>query len=292
MKFKNNGIALVQVLLMVAIMMLIALQFSFTSRDQVSVSSDFKDRLQAELKLKTLQSEVLFNFFKHDPYDLSDATVGGYKWNLRGRPFSLGQGTEVSIQAASGLLSLSMAPEKYLFDVLRYEGVSTEKAEKIVDSIQDWVDTNNSTRTFGAESGYYASKGIPSARNGSFQHVSELAFINGVGHELAEKLEGVFTPYSSASFNPGLAPPNVVKAIFPQGISDQIIAAQQQSNFSEKVWRGIVGSREFDFVDIHPRSIFKVTLRATHNEVRLIKNFDILVQTQRQKDPIVFLSQY
>lgn len=292
MHFKQAGVALVQVLLMVAIMALIAIQFSRTATNQVNIAQDFKQRLEAELLLRTTRSRVLYQFFKLDSEQLSDKKVEGVDWNLRDDPIFFSDHAEVKIQAISGLLSLNTAPPEMLTRLFRANGASEAKAQEIVASIGDWVDTDDSTRNYGAESRYYRSVGMGAARNGPMQDISELQFVKGMDEALFEKTKTLVSIHSSGSFNPALAPVNTVKALFSEDVAQQIINAQKQQQFTESVWRNIIGSRDLDYIDVHPRALFSVQVTVNKNDVRLRKSFELLVQTAQARDPMIILSSY
>ena len=125
---------------------------------------------------------------------------------------------------------------------------------------------------------------------GSFYHLPSSI----MQHPQYKKLNAgsLLSTHTLPSFNPALAPKEVLEAVFPGDLSQQILAQQQEGNFDEDAWRKIVGSREYEFVDIHPRSIFSVEITSTVNQVKLTEGFDIMVQTQKARDPIVFLAKY
>lgn len=292
MTSKPKGVALIQVLLMIAIMSLIAIQFSKTARVQVETANDFKNRLQSEMALRTARSRLIYQFFKSDPGDISDARIDGVKWNFRSKVFNITENVEVKIQAQSGLLSLTTSPPQMILRVLTANGASAADAQEIVASIGDWVDTDNYVSNFGAESEFYRLSGHTGTRNGPLQDISELAVIKGMTEPLYNRTKDYFTIYNLPSFNPALAPPELVRALFSSERSEKIVQAQQDGNFTEDVWRNIIGRTELAFIDVHPRALFSVELTSKFEDVRLTKRLDFLVQTHMQRDPIVILSSY
>jgi len=290
--YRHKGVALIQVLIMTAIMSLIAIQFSLTARHQVDTAQSFNDRVMAELALKSAQSQILFNFFKHDPENLSDQVVNGVKWNLRGQAFTLVEGVSVNIQSASGLMSTLTMPEEYWLKVLASLGIDDEKAYELVHSLMDWHDIDNIQSLYGAEQNYYQNESLPLPRNGPMQHISELQYVKGMTAALYTQLSPMATIYPSGSFNPSLAPASLVNAIFDEDTAKQIIEAQQSGSFTEQKWYDIVGSRHYDFVDIHPRNTFLISITAKFNDVVLTRRFDIKVENQKSVNPIVILANY
>lgn len=57
---RQRGIALIQVLLLVALIMMLALQLSYSSRSQVTVAQGLQDRTQAILTAHSVKNEILF----------------------------------------------------------------------------------------------------------------------------------------------------------------------------------------------------------------------------------------
>jgi general secretion pathway protein K len=58
----DAGIALFQVLLISTIIAILAIQFTQTARNQVTIAQTITDRVQAQILLKTTESELLYSF--------------------------------------------------------------------------------------------------------------------------------------------------------------------------------------------------------------------------------------
>jgi hypothetical protein len=82
------------------------------------------------------------------------------------------------------------------------------------------------------------------------------------------------------------------RAIFNENLAAQIGSAKQTQNFTENTWKGIVGSRQFQFVDLYPGSIFMVEISARFNDVVVTERFDVKIKSQQSQDPISILSNY
>ncbi len=66
------------------------------------------------------------------------------------------------------------------------------EAESLAQKLADWVDTDGSTRTYGAEDGYYASQAEPyRAANTKLRSISELKAIAGYDAEVVARIEGL-----------------------------------------------------------------------------------------------------
>lgn len=66
------------------------------------------------------------------------------------------------------------------------------EAESLAQKLADWVDADYSTRTYGAEDGYYASQAEPyRAANTKMRSISELKAIAGYDAEVVARIEGL-----------------------------------------------------------------------------------------------------
>jgi len=289
---KQQGVALIQVLLITAIIALIAIQFTKTARQQVAIASSFNDRIKAELLLRTYQSRVLFTLFKHDPDELTRQTVNGVQWNFRGQPVQLADNVTFTMQSTAGLMSLVTSPDKYWFRLLTHFSVPTNQQIEIMDSLKDWIDIDNDRRTQGAEASYYLGQGLAVPRNGPLQHISELKFIKGITPTLYQQLKPLVTIYPTGAFSPALAPKTLNEALFTADVATQISDAQTQGPFTEQVWAGIVGNGDDANIDLHPRNTFLITLTVHQGDVELTKHLDVKVQSQKAAEPIIILASY
>jgi len=89
-------------------------------------------------------------------------------------------------------INVNTATQPQLDKLLQCLGVDKVNRDEIVDSILDWIDTNDDHRINGAESeDYYLKLPIPyRARNGQMESVNELLQIKGVTPALFEGSEG------------------------------------------------------------------------------------------------------
>lgn len=273
-------------------MSLIAIQFSKTAREQVETALGYQERVKTQLLMRSAISQIYFNFFKNDPEQLSDKVISGVKWNLRGQPFKFSDEITIKIQAANGLLSPVTTPESLWLSTLDHLNIRGAEKSAIYNSISDWVDPDDNQSYSGAEAQYYRGMQVPGPRNGPMQDISELSYIKGVDAQLYKALAPMVTVYSVNSFNPSLAPPALIRALFQPEMANQIIGAQSRGEFTEATWRRIVGSRSYDFVDIHPGSTFLIEVTAQVGKIKLTRKFDIRVQAQKSVDPILTLASY
>jgi general secretion pathway protein K len=78
-------------------------------------------------------------------------------------------------------ININTAPAPLLQQVFTTMGVDANDISVLSDSIQDWIDTDDSTRPAGAESDYYQGLNPPYyAKNGPMDDLSELLLVKGV----------------------------------------------------------------------------------------------------------------
>jgi general secretion pathway protein K len=66
-----------------------------------------------------------------------------------------------------------------------FGGIEEQRAMEIVDSLTDWIDSDDRESTFGAEEGYYRSLEDPyGCKNGPVAFVEELLLVKGINREI------------------------------------------------------------------------------------------------------------
>jgi type II secretory pathway component PulK len=95
--------------------------------------------------------------------------------------YTLGQGSvSLKLVELESKLNINTADPLLLQHVLEQQGVDAGLITSVSDSIQDWIDPDDSTRPAGAESDYYQGKGGYDAKNGPLDNIDELQLIQGI----------------------------------------------------------------------------------------------------------------
>jgi len=107
-------------------------------------------------------------------------------------------------------------------------GLDERKANEIVDSIKDWIDADNATTGYGAETSYYSSLNPPyEAKNAPLDCIEELLMVKGITSEIftgtKEKpgLAQYITADSDGTININTAPKMVLRSL-SAGISVEL----------------------------------------------------------------------
>jgi general secretion pathway protein K len=206
----EKGVALLLVVSVVSLLTVIILQFNKNMRFNLEEAWSFKDREQLntiaesgiDLAIAVLHTDSYDNDYDsmhdswgkigEDPLTIFDrgAALNITISDLSGR-FQLNSlvlsGVEGGAQDSNTNLAPDQAKELFLRLLLSGE-FSVEddlQANEIVDSIVDWLDSDDKESTYGAEDGYYESLDPPySPRNNLLELPNELLAIKGITSEL------------------------------------------------------------------------------------------------------------
>jgi general secretion pathway protein K len=239
--FKNRGIALITVLLIISIIVAVAIELNRSSRaaiyDAANISDGIKltyiaksgfygaaallansdnnyDTLRddwAKTDILSVQSQTLFT----DGYFMTIVEDEAGKIPLN----QLVTGNEYNQDIKDILIRLLRQPEFGLDEIT---------VNVIVDSIKDWIDVDNSVTDYGAETSYYASLDPPyEAKNAPLDCIEELLMVKGITKEIfngtKEKsgLAGFVTADSDGQININTASKMVLRAL-STGISAEL----------------------------------------------------------------------
>lgn len=200
---KQNGMALLVVLLLLAVMVTMA--SSMTSRYRMEWLRTYNQQIQMQhywylVGTESLISKVLKQDFNDNPNKNSLAQY----WAVEGQVFPVEnanvQGVVRDAQACFNLNALrdtgeesSSSEAMYRADVFSHLlmnlNVDEYQAQQITSAIQDWLDSNTSARPLGAEDSEYESLTPPYLpANSLMADVSELRAIKGVSAIIYRRL--------------------------------------------------------------------------------------------------------
>jgi type II secretory pathway component PulK len=235
----ESGFALLAVILVMSLLAVLVTEFAFSMRLEASMVRAFRDgvlaRNLAEAGIQQAIREIL-----------SDANVNGLDEDGQVTFFSVPAGStapkrlpslqRTRVPLGAGAFSYRISDEEGRLNINAgvadrmqrlFSAIGVEKIERdsIIDAIEDWRDTNDTTRANGAESeDYYLKLPVPyRARNGNFQDTDELLQVKGItpemyfGHDDKPPLADLLTARSRGTVNINTAPAAVLSAL---GLSD------------------------------------------------------------------------
>jgi general secretion pathway protein K len=117
------------------------------------------------------------------------------RWSIDGRTRTTtfdGLAIAITVEDETGKIPYGLLEESQMRLMYELAGASGERLDILTDSTLDWIDEDDETRPFGAESAYYAKKSyVP--RNGKFASVGELINVRGMDAALLARLAPALT---------------------------------------------------------------------------------------------------
>lgn len=276
MRFKNkeSGFALIMVMWVMVLLIALGTEFALSMKTEVNTTRNFKEDAEAYYLAKAgmnlAQAEILADVQFHSwteekgyvfgpvASDTSDEEKPDRENQDAGEleapeqpertEIPLGKGlVHYTITDENGKLNINTATRDILTKALAANGIPLGSSrDTIVDSVLDWIDTDDRHRLNGAESNYY--EGLSpaySAKNGPLDSVEELLKIKGVTPELFYGSEGydsgvpngldnapglvrIFTAQGVSLFNPNTAGRAVLEIMYPEDQVEEILEKKEE----------------------------------------------------------------
>ena len=207
---KQNGIALVLVLWILALLSVIALAYSGMTRTESQLTGNIIRSAKAKAR-----AEAGFWFAVHDlikPVNERRLSPDGSSVHLSAET---GQKLTIAIQDESGKIDLNKASQNLLLGLFKANGLDHEQSTYMIDALLDWRDKDNLQRANGAEDSDYSEAGLAyGAKDGTFNSIEEITQIRGMTPQLFKKLKPAITIHSmQARIRLNTAPTNVIQAL-------------------------------------------------------------------------------
>jgi len=254
------------VLWVMAILSIVALEFSFAMRTEITITKNHTEDLQRYAMAEGgVQRAITELIYKHDPrtqqmkktLSLEGIPPEQQEWVADGRSYTLpfDQGScEIRIMSEAGKININMVSESFLRKVIGQLGLEGEARDVVVDSILDWRDPNDFYRANGAENDYYLSLKEPYyCKNGNLDSIEELLLIKGVTPDLYHGKKGTQEGEEGATGRVGLkdifsiyapgeqvdinsATPLVMNMVLgiPREVSQQMVKAREEKSFENQ----------------------------------------------------------
>ncbi len=239
--FLFRGIALIQVLLIVALLSIFALYVKKLAIEQVNVAKLSQDKAQALVESHSVMSEVLFALLVNDTskfsnnVDSDDKTIVN-KIRFSGVPFKVAN-TSVKVQDQSGLFNIHFFYKKHFINLFLENGINESRAEELWATIVDWQDENEISSIAGVEKSFNE---FP-VRNGKISDITELESIIDLTEVEKELLYQNFSIFSIGDLNLMAASKDVLGAIIGGELANQIVELRSSNNLTVKNFREMTG---------------------------------------------------
>lgn len=285
---KNKGIALLQVLLITAIISILALYFSITAREQVKLAQLAIDRAEAVVAIRSAQSELFMTLLTElRETDLNSPSKTASRWNFYNQAFTVGNNVKVSIQDQSGLFSLRFPESKLLQDIFDQNGVDSTLAPVVTDSLLDWQDADKLTRLNGAEQADY----VLGPRNSNISLKNEARLVRGMSSDIWHQFANIFTLYQRGPFNPMTAPKEILAGFIGQRLALEYINKRENSVTTPRQFSAMTGLDENITQIFYPGDVLNIQMVAQRGEVTLTKTMMVELKPYEsgQSSPVDYL---
>ena len=283
-KNKQNGMALVIVLWMLALLTLLAAGYSRMMRTETILISQHMQlaeaRAMAEAGVWLAIQDLLA--MEVDRKWLSDGREYTFTWYEGG--------ISLRLQDEAGRIDLNTARAELLHGLLQDSGIDEAEAIGLLQAIMDWRDRDNLPRTAGAEDQDYRLAGRNyGAKDGPFNSVEELRQVLGMNDSIFGAVEPALTVYShQPGINPVVATREALLAI--PGMDDTAIeaflAARASSGTAEELFTGSTDNR---FLSPVRDQVIRVRSTGTRGENQVLLEATVLL-SRNQDDPFSILA--
>lgn len=277
---KQQGIALIQVLLLSTILAVVLLSMNHQARQHIRLATAVQQYTQANLALHSAEAEILYTLLSKQPFQLqSNKNDTGVQWNFHGKPFDFQQLT-VQIQDTSGLLSASSPHSSTLSGLVQqFSGTETQGRE-IAAALADWQDRNDQQRLDGAEQADYRDITV---RNAPIQYLEEWLFVKGVTPELYQQLAPLMSLFPQG-VNINQQPEAVWRANFPASEVNELMRAREAGELTPTLFSSITGITIDEFTRFAAGPSYRIHFTAKNADVRLGRELTLRL-TPYQKQP-------
>jgi type II secretory pathway component PulK len=228
-KQRQQGVALIQVLFVTAIILLLVMQLSLTAREQVRRAQALQTRSEAELFLQSRESALLYTLLT-EPLFPDPRSVNPYvaRWNLFGEAFTVDD-IDIRLQDQSGLMRMPTGSTSEFEALIEILGYGPRQARRIGDQFDAWL-------------GLSAGKADPAApgampAGGAIQYFGELRLLDGIDESLYRQLAELMTLFPTPGFNPLTAPAPVLRLRMSRSSADAVLKARARGELDQdRLW--------------------------------------------------------
>ncbi|WP_038864859.1 hypothetical protein [Vibrio jasicida] len=271
---KQSGVALLQVLLMSAVISVLALQMSYSAKDKVSIAQVIQDKVMAEVAVRTMESELLFalstaRWAKDEQHENKLARI----WNFYGSPFEYEDIGTITIQDNSGLISVFNGGDRSTVERAFERLLGSKHHARVArNALIDRQGFQSSTNGVGISGQFFQS------RQEMLRALKEL----GIPSSKAE----VFTRIPYSAYLPLQAPDESLKLWLPERQAKAVIESRQNGELTPQLFTQLTGLRKSDYMLFYPSGRFIITLKKQIGDARVQRKMFINVSPTNKSQPI------
>lgn len=231
MKNQQQGVALIQVLFVTAIILLLVMQLSLTAREQVRRAQALQARSEAELFLQSRESALLYTLLT-EPLFPDRKSVNPYvaNWNFFGQPFVVDD-LVIRLQDQSGLMRMPVNSATELEELIEILGYGPREARHIRTQVDNWLGFSSRGSSPGSSASPEAGTG------GAIQYFGELRLLDGIDETLYRQLAELMTLFPTPGFNPLTAPAPLLRLRMSRDAADAVLRARARGELDQdRLW--------------------------------------------------------
>lgn len=256
----NEGIALIQVLLIIAILSVFALYLTSTARDQVKIAQWAVDKAQATVDITSAESVLLFELLtknKEQSTNTSGSSQGiSSRWNFFSTPFSISTNVTAQIQDQAALLHAYYPRESRLKALLNSHTSNENETNRIYDALLDWQDLDSISRLNGHES----MEDLNLIRNGAVPDIHDFYLLPTVSKEIGDLLVRNMSMYRKGIFNPTNSPKELLVALTNDVIASRVIVLRESGQLTGDKFSQLTGIYEDESTLFYSSNIISIVL--------------------------------
>ena len=231
---RHAGVALVQVLLITALLLLLVIQLSKSAHNNVNIATKFKEKAEF-----TVKAESTFNQTKYmlatQPRDLSGSLLDQHIIQFHGDPVEVQENITIEIQDLAGLLSTNFLGAEWINYVKGDSSkIETLKIWQAIDENMDVLEGN---------------------RNARLPYIEEINLLNGWEDIKLHHLTHIETGF----FNAATAPLSLLESVYTPGIVSEITQLRNNNQLTIQNMRLINGIE--DDAAFPPSTFAQITVK-------------------------------
>ncbi len=309
----QQGIALIQVLLITAILSVLALFLTSTAKDQVKVAQWQDDKSDALVAVHSAEAELLYTLLVNSKVKSANSANSNASslhssiinnWNFFDKRFAINSqansqaytpnNTQVNsqvnarMQDQSALIHAYFPDAKVLKAFIAFTGYADKDVNAMYDNLLDWQDIDSIPRANGNES----LADLNNIRNGAVPDLHDFSFVNNMTAELLQGLLKNTTLYGKGFFNPMNSSRELLTAITNAQIAEQVIMLREQGQLTSVQFSQLTGIVESDKILLYPSNILAIGLEGKSgiSVVRKQKVIELDPYADQYHTPINILS--
>jgi len=265
-KIKQQGVALIQVLLISAVLSLLAVQLNKSAKINTKLTTAFAQKTAALINLRDAESFLYYQLLTKEA-NSSNQLAG---LNYYGESFQLNDNTTVTIQDTAGLNNLHYPNKSIIEKWLYYNNLDENLASSVINQLKDWQDKDNEALIDGAESETYAAYGYGSA-NVKLSSVDQLNYLLALNSEQAKSLADISTVNAYTAVNPYHFPQALLLIHYGAAKADQIMELRATNEITRARFTAITGDSEDEDKSFSISPYFKITIIVEQGHSKLTK---------------------